>query len=332
MAIHWFVTSKQISSAIDSLSQFGMDDILDGRSRYGCKNDDMALRTLSKSSVSVRSPQIPLSFRLLIAARILYSTEVAKNSRKRQEISKGTAAVPCFPILAETAPLIRQLDAVCKGTVQSGTVLPRVSLVVKWCAFGEKRKGRHTMQFGTPASEETKQVKQKRIALVAHDNKKRDLLEWAKLNKDFLAQHKVYATRTTGKLLEQELHIGIIKLESGPLGGVQQIGAKIVDGDIDFLVFFGDVFASLPYDPDASALLRIAVVWNIPVALNRISADCIFSSPLISGEYRALHDGYRGYGAEHDVKSMTLFGNESGHLGEECLEGYVDAGDGGGPE
>lgn len=179
------------------------------------------------------------------------------------------------------------------------------------------------MQFGTPPAKETKQTKQNRIALVAHDSKKQDLLEWARVNKDFLAQHRVYATRTTGKLLEQELHIGIIKLESGPLGGVQQIGAKIVDGDIDFLVFFGDFFASLPYDPDASALLRIAVVWNIPVALNRISADCIFSSPLISGESQALHDGYRGYGAEYGVKPMTLFGGESGHPGGEGDVGQV---------
>jgi len=167
------------------------------------------------------------------------------------------------------------------------------------------------MQLGTPEAKQVKQMKQKRIALVAHDSKKQNLLEWARLNKDFLAQHKVYATRTTGKLLERELQIGIIKLESGPLGGVQQIGAKIVDGDIDFLVFFGDFFTSLPYDPDASALLRIAVVWNIPVALNRISADCMFSSPLISGELQAPHADSEKYGAEHNLKPMAYLGSTS---------------------
>jgi methylglyoxal synthase len=191
------------------------------------------------------------------------------------------------------------------------------------------REGRSSMQFGTPAAKQVKQMKQKRIALVAHDSKKQDLLEWAKLNKDFLVQHKVYATKITGKLLERELHIGIIKLESGPLGGVQQIGAKIVDGDIDFLVFFGDFFASLPYDPDAGALLRIAVVWNIPVALNRISADCIFSAPWISGESQAPHVDYGEHRAECAPEPITYLGSRSGQPGETGFEGYVSTGDSG---
>jgi methylglyoxal synthase len=131
----------------------------------------------------------------------------------------------------------------------------------------------------------------KKIALVAHDNKKIDLLEWARYNKYLLAQHEVYSTGTTGKLLELELGIKIHKLQSGPLGGDQQIGAKIVDGEIDFLIFFWDPLEPLPHDPDVKALLRIAVVWNTPVACNRASADFICSSPLMSEEYeRSLPD------------------------------------------
>lgn len=136
---------------------------------------------------------------------------------------------------------------------------------------------------------------QKRIALVAHDNKKQDLLDWAKYNKGLLAQHRLYATGTTGKLLEQALDIEIVKLRSGPLGGDQQIGAKIAEDGIDILVFFWDPLAPHPHDPDVKALLRIAVVWNIPIACNRASADFLFSSPLLSGEYQRLLPDYRGH-------------------------------------
>ncbi|MDD2922528.1 MAG: methylglyoxal synthase [Anaerolineales bacterium] len=135
----------------------------------------------------------------------------------------------------------------------------------------------------------------KKIALVAHDNKKRDLVEWAKYNKVLLAHHTVYATGTTGALLEKELGFHIHRLESGPLGGDQQIGAKIVEGDIDFLIFFWDPLESMSHDPDVKALLRMAVVWNIPIACNRSTADFMISSPLMDEEYDRLLPEYNGY-------------------------------------
>ena len=135
----------------------------------------------------------------------------------------------------------------------------------------------------------------KKVALVAHDNKKKDLVEWAKYNRDLLAHHTVYATGTTGALLEQELGFPIHKLESGPLGGDQQIGAKIVDGDIDFLIFFWDPLESMSHDPDVKALLRMAVVWNIPIACNRATADFMLTSPLMQEEYEAILPDYSEY-------------------------------------
>jgi len=135
----------------------------------------------------------------------------------------------------------------------------------------------------------------KKVALVAHDNKKRDLVEWAKYNRDLLAHHTVYATGTTGALLERELGFPIHKLESGPLGGDQQIGAKIVEGKIDFLIFFWDPLESMSHDPDVKALLRMAVVWNIPIACNRATADFMVSSPLMDEEYDRLLPEYDAY-------------------------------------
>jgi len=146
--------------------------------------------------------------------------------------------------------------------------------------------------------DESARRQRKKIALVAHDNKKRDLLEWSKYNRDLLVEHELCATGTTGKLLEQELGFEVVKLQSGPLGGDQQIGAKIADGDIDLLIFFWDPLEPQPHDPDVKALLRIAVVWNIPVACNRASADFIVSSPLMSEGYQRFLPSYE----EHEQR------------------------------
>jgi len=124
----------------------------------------------------------------------------------------------------------------------------------------------------------------KRIALIAHDNKKRDMMEWAKYNKSTLLNHELIATGTTGKLLEATLGIDVMKLRSGPLGGDQQIGAKIAEDEIDLLIFFWDPLEPQPHDPDVKALLRLAVAWNIPTACNRATADFLVSSPLMTSK------------------------------------------------
>lgn len=142
-------------------------------------------------------------------------------------------------------------------------------------------------------------AEEKKIALVAHDNKKRDLLEWAKFNRSLLAGHKLYATGTTGKIIEQELGVEITKLQSGPLGGDQQVGSRIVNGEIDFLIFFWDPLEPQPHDPDVKALLRLAVVWNIPVACNRASADFMISSSIMNKEYDRLIPDYDTYRARN---------------------------------
>lgn len=135
----------------------------------------------------------------------------------------------------------------------------------------------------------------KRIALVAHDNKKKDLLEWAKFNRDLLVKHDLFATGTTGAMIEKALDTTVVKLQSGPLGGDQQIGAKIAEGTIDFVIFFWDPLEPQPHDPDVKALLRIAVVWNVPVACNRASADFMISSPLMDSPYERILPDYEGY-------------------------------------
>jgi len=135
--------------------------------------------------------------------------------------------------------------------------------------------------------------KRKSIALVAHDHEKQNLLEWVRKNKQLVAQHKLYATGTTGRMLERRLGLKVRKVQSGPLGGDLQIGARIADGEIDFLIFFWDPLAPMPHDPDVKALLRIAAVWNIPVASNRASADFMISSPFLSQPYQRLVRDYR---------------------------------------
>jgi methylglyoxal synthase len=138
-----------------------------------------------------------------------------------------------------------------------------------------------------------KMTERKKIALIAHDNKKDDLLEWARYNKESLGKHELFATRTTGQLLTDELELDVYKFKSGPLGGDQQVGAKIADGKIDFLIFFWDPLEQQPHDVDVKALLRVAVVYNIPTACNRSSADFMISSQLMSEDYDRLIEDYR---------------------------------------
>ncbi len=122
----------------------------------------------------------------------------------------------------------------------------------------------------------------KRIALVAHDDRKGDLLEWAEDNRDILADHILFATGTTGKLLSDRLELPVTCFQSGPLGGDQQVGALIAAGDLDMLIFFWDPMSPQPHDSDVKALVRIAVLWNIPIACNRTSADYLITSPLLA--------------------------------------------------
>lgn len=135
----------------------------------------------------------------------------------------------------------------------------------------------------------------KRIALVAHDNKKGELIEWVKFNRESMLRCELVATGTTGSIIENEVGLPVIKLQSGPLGGDQQIGAMIAEGRIDALIFFWDPLEPLPHDPDIKALLRIAVVWNIPVACNRTTADLIFTSPLLFGDYQRATPDFTAY-------------------------------------
>jgi methylglyoxal synthase len=128
----------------------------------------------------------------------------------------------------------------------------------------------------------------KRIALIAHDNCKADLLDWARYNRDTLATHELFATGTTGRILAEQLGLDITCFRSGPLGGDQQVGAAIVEGKIDFAIFFWDPLEPHSHDVDVKALLRIAVVYNVPIACNRATADFMLSSPLMREDYWRL--------------------------------------------
>lgn len=127
--------------------------------------------------------------------------------------------------------------------------------------------------------------KQKKIALIAHDNMKDDLINWAKKNSDILAKHFLCGTGTTSKLISESTALPVKAYKSGPLGGDQQIGAAIVNENVDFMIFFWDPLTSQPHDPDVKALLRIAVLFNIPVAMNQSTADFILNSNLMEEEY-----------------------------------------------
>lgn len=134
----------------------------------------------------------------------------------------------------------------------------------------------------------------KRIALIAHDHRKQDLLEWARFNRGSLAEHELFGTGTTGQMIGDELGLEITRLLSGPLGGDQQIGAMIAGGQLDCMIFFWDPLEPLPHDPDIKALLRIAVLYNIPTACNRATADFMISSSLMLEEYDRIQIDYVG--------------------------------------
>ena len=142
---------------------------------------------------------------------------------------------------------------------------------------------------------ERKLEKHKKIALVAHDNKKPELIEWVLKNKEELSKHHLFGTGTTGRLVEEALNVAVTKYKSGPLGGDQQLGAAITEDKLDILIFFWDPMAAQPHDPDIRALLRLGVVWNIPIASNQSTADFIIRSPLMHEEYEVQLPDYSNY-------------------------------------
>ncbi|RHP35476.1 methylglyoxal synthase [Lachnotalea sp. AF33-28] len=127
--------------------------------------------------------------------------------------------------------------------------------------------------------------KQKNIALIAHDSKKQQMMEWAEANKEILKNHFLCGTGTTARLITEKTGLPVRGYNSGPLGGDQQVGARIVEGKVDFVVFFWDPLASQPHDPDVRALLRIAVVYDIPIATNKATADFLLNSKYMNETY-----------------------------------------------
>ena len=146
----------------------------------------------------------------------------------------------------------------------------------------------------------------KRIALVAHDNKKTELIDWAVYNKTALGKHQLFGTGTTGSLVEAALGQSVIKFLSGPLGGDQQIGARIAEGKIDVLIFFWDPMEALPHDPDIKALLRLAVTWNIPFACDRATADFLLTSPLMFSDYEVIIPDYTQYAKRLEKPDQSI--------------------------
>jgi methylglyoxal synthase len=145
------------------------------------------------------------------------------------------------------------------------------------------------------AKKELKMARRKHLALVAHDNKKDDMVAWAIRHRELLSKHVLYATGTTGSVLAREVDLDIIKLQSGPLGGDQQIGARISEDEINILIFFWDPLEAQPHDPDVKALLRMATVWNIPVATTLASADFMITSPFMDSDYTRMLPDFEEY-------------------------------------
>jgi methylglyoxal synthase len=139
-----------------------------------------------------------------------------------------------------------------------------------------------------PSSARVEMPQRKRIALIAHDDRKLDLLDWARFNRDTLARHELFGTGTTGGMVAGALGLPVHRYLSGPLGGDQQVGAGIAEGRLDIVIFFWDPLAPQPHDVDVKALLRIAVVHNCPIACNRATADFLLSSPLMSEPYARM--------------------------------------------
>ena len=154
-------------------------------------------------------------------------------------------------------------------------------------------------------------AKRKNIALIAHDDKKEELVEWAKDNSDLLSDHSLYATWATGQLLRRRLGLSVTVLECGPLGGDQQVGSRISEGQIDLLIFFSDPLQAQPHEADVAALLRLTVVWNIPVACNRASADFLISSPFMSTRYERLVADYSKYRTRPAISTRSKPAAES---------------------
>ncbi len=149
--------------------------------------------------------------------------------------------------------------------------------------------------------------KKKRIALVAHDHKKAELIEWVQQNKAELVQHELIATGTTGKMLEDALSIPVKRVLSGPLGGDQQLGSMIAEGEIDLMIFFWDPMEAQPHDSDVKALLRLGVAWNIPMACCRATADFILTSPYMQQDYMAIIPDYGDY-LQRNIEEGTIKG------------------------